>query len=89
MFRFIHEEIKIQVWESHQKGKVEIEMRRIEVNLKVAMSWQKAEGKKNETPTPSRTQLLENMFVDPTGVGIAPDDSYIYICEDLYPKKLL
>lgn len=33
MFRFIHEEIKIQAWESHQKAKLEAEIRGIEVNL--------------------------------------------------------
>lgn len=31
LFRFKREEAKIQVWESHEKAKVEAEMREVEV----------------------------------------------------------
>lgn len=33
-----------------------------------------------ESPVPHRSQLLENVFADPKGFGIAPDGSYR--CED-------
>lgn len=32
------------------------------------------------SPTPSRSQLLENVFADPKGFGIGPDGKYR--CED-------
>lgn len=34
----------------------------------------------DESPHPSRSQLLENVFADPKGFGIGPDGSYR--CED-------
>ncbi|CAK9167046.1 unnamed protein product [Ilex paraguariensis] len=34
----------------------------------------------DESPAPSRNQLLENVFADPRGFGIGPDGSYR--CED-------
>lgn len=33
-----------------------------------------------ESPAPSRSQLLENVFADPKGFGIGPDGKYR--CED-------
>lgn len=34
----------------------------------------------DESPAPLRSQLLENVFADPKGFGIAPDGTYR--CED-------
>nr|KJB49643.1 hypothetical protein B456_008G131200 [Gossypium raimondii] len=34
----------------------------------------------DESPVPPRSQLLENVFADPKGFGIGPDDRYR--CED-------
>ena len=34
----------------------------------------------DESPVPPRSQLLENVFIDPKGFGIGPDGRYR--CED-------
>lgn len=33
----------------------------------------------DESPVPSRSQLLENTFADPKGFGIGPDGRYRYV----------